>query len=86
MTEFKRPSSHAARRTSHGEDPAAHNPSMSATLTEQRAIVTPWLSTDDLAEYIRSPKATIYRWRYLGEGPRRSAGAVPPRRRRRLGY
>lgn len=41
---------------------------MSVILTEP-AIASPWLSIDDLANYLRSPKATIYRWRYLGEGP-----------------
>lgn len=28
-----------------------------------------WLSATDLAEWLRVPAATVYRWRYHGTGP-----------------
>jgi len=28
-----------------------------------------WLSTSDLADWLRVPTATVYRWRYQGTGP-----------------
>lgn len=30
----------------------------------------PLMSMTDLAEYLQVPQATLYRWRYLGEGPK----------------
>jgi excisionase family DNA binding protein len=30
------------------------------------------LTVDDLAEYLDVPKATLYAWRYHGQGPRSS--------------
>ena len=29
-----------------------------------------WLTPDELAARLRVPKATLYQWRYRGEGPR----------------
>jgi len=52
---------------------------MTTIEANRERVSSPWLSIDDLAEYVRSPKATIYRWRYLGEGPvaRGRAGRRP---------
>ncbi len=32
--------------------------------------LAPLLTTDELAEYLGVPRATIYRWRYDGTGPK----------------
>jgi excisionase family DNA binding protein len=32
--------------------------------------VDPLWSVDDVAAYLRVPKATLYQWRYLGCGPK----------------
>lgn len=58
---------------------AAHRECMTTSTIEKSTTTSPWLSIDDLAEYVRSPKGTIYRWRYLGEGPpaRGQAGRRP---------
>lgn len=57
----------------------AHRDCMTTPTTEKLAATSPWLNIDDLSEYVRSPKGTIYRWRYLGEGPpaRGKAGRRP---------
>ena len=58
---------------------AAHSGCMTTSTPEKVATTSPWLSIDDLSDYVRSPKGTIYRWRYLGEGPpaRGKAGRRP---------
>jgi excisionase family DNA binding protein len=63
----------------HPDCEAAHNELTMTTINANLRPASPWLSIDDLAEYVRSPKATIYRWRYLGEGPaaRGKAGRRP---------
>lgn len=58
---------------------AAHYEHEMTTIPANTHPASPWLSIEDLAEYVRSPKATVYRWRYLGEGPaaRGKAGRRP---------
>jgi len=34
------------------------------------ATVDPLWSAEDVAAFLRVPKATLYQWRYLGSGPR----------------
>jgi excisionase family DNA binding protein len=59
-------------------DHAAHSVTMTA-IVESPRITTPWLSVQDVSEYLRVPTKTVYRWRYRGEGPavRGRAGRRP---------
>ena len=34
--------------------------------------IDPLWSADDVAAFLRVPKATLYQWRYLGSGPKAS--------------
>lgn len=53
-----------------GRSPSTEAHSEKVDGAEKSAVARPLLTIDELAELLRVPKATIYRWRSMGEGPR----------------